>query len=197
MGSELPVGVGEVQLMVTTDGGTTWVPVKGDVAGLLHVSVDNALSGTSLPNGQATKANSVPVTMASDQPPIGIENLPQSAAAVALSKFYPANGLIVAACPKASAGNLYGFCALNGVAAVTWLCFYNKATAPTLGSDVPVFAVPIPAGAGSGLLPLTIADFPLANFSTGIAVAAATTAAGAAAPATAPSGVLFLRVGVT
>ena len=162
-----------------------------DASGNVKVVVENVISGTALPNGQAAMAASVPVAIASDQSTVPVEHLPQSAAAAALSKFYPSGGLIVAANVKASAGNLYGFTALNGVAGVTWLCFYNKATLPVLGADTPVFAIPIPAGAGSGLLPLTIADFPMANFPLGIGVAAATTAAGAAAPATAPSGVLF------
>ena len=105
--------------------------------------------------------------------------------------YTPASANIVAAVIQTGAHNLFGFTALNQVAAVTWLCFYDKATTPVVGTDVPVFAVPIPAGAGTGLLPLTIPMFALKAFVNGIAVAAGTGPTGVAAPATAPQGSIW------
>lgn len=43
------------------------VPVWIDTNGLMRVYVGNAISGTSLPNGQTDMADSVPVVIASDQ----------------------------------------------------------------------------------------------------------------------------------
>ena len=123
----------------------------------------------------------------------GVYALPSTSSTYALTPYFPASGNIVAAFVKASAGALYGIMAVNQVAAVTWLCFYNKATAPVLGTDSPVWAVPIPGGAGTGILAMQPGSFSLASFSSGIAIAAATTPAGAAAPATAPTGMCFYK----
>jgi hypothetical protein len=124
---------------------------------------------------------------------IAVQNIPQAGASSATSPFFPTSGNIVAAFIKASAGNLYALFATNQVAAVTWLCFYNKTTAPVLGTDTPAFALPIPAGAGTGILTIPPGAIALASFATGIAWAAATTPAGAAAPATAPTGMCFYK----
>jgi hypothetical protein len=48
---------------------------------------------------------------------------------------------------KASAGQLYGYTLSNANAAVRYVKFYNKATAPTCGTDTPVLTVLVPAGA--------------------------------------------------
>lgn len=45
---------------------------------------------------------------------------------------------------KSSAGSLYNVCFLNTNAAVRWLNFYNKASAPTLGVDSTVTRIPLP-----------------------------------------------------
>lgn len=52
---------------------------------------------------------------------------------------------------KASAGQVYSIYAHNTNAAVRYLKIYNKASAPTVGTDTPVLTLPIPgntAGAG-------------------------------------------------
>ena len=48
---------------------------------------------------------------------------------------------------KASAGTLYSYAFSNTTAAAAVFKIYNKATAPTVGTDVPVFSVPVAAGA--------------------------------------------------
>ena len=47
---------------------------------------------------------------------------------------------------KASAGTVWSVVATNINAAVRYLKLYNKASAPTVGTDVPVLTIPIPAG---------------------------------------------------
>jgi len=75
---------------------------------------------------------------------------------------------------KASAGQLGYVIATNVNAAVRYLKFYNKASAPTVGSDTPVLVIPIPgntAGAGCAI------NFgPGVEFTTGIAWAMTTEA---------------------
>ena len=48
---------------------------------------------------------------------------------------------------KASAGTLWSLVVSNINAAARYLKLYNKASAPTVGTDVPVIVIPIPAGA--------------------------------------------------
>lgn len=77
---------------------------------------------------------------------------------------------------KASAGTLGHVSASNVNAAPRYLKFYNKASAPTVGTDVPVLTYIIPgntAGAGTNI-PLPPQGI---NFSTGIAFAITTGAA--------------------
>lgn len=73
---------------------------------------------------------------------------------------------------KPSAGQLYWVYVTNTNAAIRWLKFYNKASAPTVGTDVPVLVLGIPgntAGAG-GTVSITIGI----QFTTGIAFATTT-----------------------
>jgi hypothetical protein len=54
--------------------------------------------------------------------------------------------------------------ASNNTGTVNWLKFYNKATAPTCGTDVPVLTVMVPTNAtGGGVTPVGFDDtrFPL------------------------------------
>lgn len=48
---------------------------------------------------------------------------------------------------KASAGRVYGFKFTNTSAALKYVKLYNKASAPTVGTDVPVETIAVPAGA--------------------------------------------------
>lgn len=48
---------------------------------------------------------------------------------------------------KASAGTLYGVAVSNTAASPRYVKFYNKATAPTVGTDVPLFTIQVAAGA--------------------------------------------------
>jgi hypothetical protein len=74
-----------------------------------------------------------------------------------------------AASVKGSAGVLYSYSAFNLNAAPRYLKFFDKATAPTLGTDTPVLVVMIPGGTtGAGV----VKSFAVGvQFSNGIAVA--------------------------
>lgn len=48
---------------------------------------------------------------------------------------------------KASAGRLYKWLLTNTSAAAKFVKFYNKASAPTVGTDLPVLTVTVPANA--------------------------------------------------
>lgn len=65
---------------------------------------------------------------------------------------------------KGSAGQLYGWMATNSDTSWVYIKFYNKASAPTVGSDTVVMAVGLPPGGGANaFVPHGIV------FSTGIA----------------------------
>lgn len=86
---------------------------------------------------------------------------------------------------KASAGVVYGIIAFNLNAAVRYLKIYNKASAPTVGTDTPVMTVPIPAATtGAGFSFNVPCGFDL---STGLAFALTTAAATADTGAVAAS----------
>jgi len=67
---------------------------------------------------------------------------------------------------KASAGQVYAIYATNVNAAIRYLKVYDKATAPTVGTDAPVFTLGIPGGTTGGVLKVTIP--PGVVFATGI-----------------------------
>jgi hypothetical protein len=69
----------------------------------------------------------------------------------------------------AGAHQVYGYYLFNAAASVRYIKFYNKATAPTVGTDTPVMTYPLPAGAAANVaFPNGVA------FSLGIGVGATT-----------------------
>jgi len=50
---------------------------------------------------------------------------------------------------KSKPGNLYGFYFENNAAYDVYVKFYDKASAPTVGTDVPVFTVKVPTGSNA------------------------------------------------
>lgn len=68
---------------------------------------------------------------------------------------------------KATAGSVYSITASNTGAAAAFLKLYNKVSAPTVGTDVPVLTIPIPAASVQNI------EFGTAGhrFTTGIALA--------------------------
>jgi hypothetical protein len=70
---------------------------------------------------------------------------------------------------KASGGNLYSIVAIGLTSTVRYLKFYNKASAPIVGTDVPIMTIPVPANLqGAGIaIPFSMG----VNFPLGIAIA--------------------------
>lgn len=66
---------------------------------------------------------------------------------------------------KATAGNVYAVTASNVTASAIYLKLYNKASAPTLASDVPLITIPVPA---NSCVPIEFGRLGL-RFATGIA----------------------------
>lgn len=52
---------------------------------------------------------------------------------------------------KGSAGKVGGWYVFNAAAATRYLKLYNKASAPVVGTDVPVLVVPVPAGSAANV----------------------------------------------
>ena len=70
---------------------------------------------------------------------------------------------------KSSGGNLYSIIAIGLTSTVRYLKFYNKASAPTVGTDTPIMTIPVPANTqGAGIaIPFSMG----VNFPLGIAIA--------------------------
>lgn len=62
---------------------------------------------------------------------------------------------------KAGPAQLFSIEVFNNSAAVRFLKFYNKATAPTVGTDTPVIVLPIAVGNSRGVTFVNGNDFPL------------------------------------
>lgn len=159
-----------------THGITTGAAVTTDTAGTLQQYLRglvkliaagiNVVVTNSNTNGQKTMANSAPVVLASDQAAI-----PATAAVTATANGATASRINAAASTnatslKASAGQLYTIDVFNAAAYNVFLKLYNKASAPTVGTDTPVMTIPIQAGGGySKTWPMGF------SFATGIAYA--------------------------
>ena len=90
---------------------------------------------------------------------------------------------------KASPGTLYSVKGYNAAAAARYLKFYNKATAPTVGTDTPVLTIYLPATTAFAL------DWPMGRFfDTGIAYGMVTGAADNSTAALTAADVLGLNV---
>lgn len=89
---------------------------------------------------------------------------------------------------KASAGKLFSVNGYNSTATVTYLKFYDKATAPTVGTDTPALTLALPA--------LAVFSYDLGGiaFATGIGYGLTTDAANNGTTAVAAGAILGLNV---
>lgn len=196
MGLALPGSGGPVA------GGTSSNPVRTDPTGTTAQPVtDNAGSLTvdsgQLPAtlGQKAMAASMAVVVASDQSAVPVSqsgtwtvqpgNTANTTAWLVSARPATSGGHSIyrlisaattnAASIKGSAGQVYGAIITNTNAAVRYVKLYNKATAPTVGTDIPVMTLAIPGNtAGAGMV------FSFENgiaFGTGIGSATTTGAA--------------------
>lgn len=122
-------------------------PLVLDASGNLKVVVSGATGG------QAASSASQSVVPASDAGPTSVARLLSAAATT--------NATSV----KASAGSVFKIVGDNTAAAKKYLKLYNKASAPTVGTDTPVMTICLPASATFSI------DLPALYFATGIAYA--------------------------
>lgn len=118
--------------------------------------------------GQKAMSGSAPVVIASDQSIIPTN--PRASTTGGATPYKLISGATTnATSVKASAGQLYSIVAIGTTANIRYLKFYNKASAPTVGTDVPVLTIPIPGNTqGAGVaIHFTVGT----TFSTGIAFA--------------------------
>lgn len=114
----------------------------------------NGVTGTGSPR----------VTIASDNTAFSVNATLKTATSGGLTAFRIVTG--TTGFIKASAGQLYSLDVYNANAAVRYLHLYNKASAPTLSTDTPVYTIPLPPTSGRSV-PIA-ASIGLA-FATGIA----------------------------
>ena len=110
--------------------------------------------------------NSLPVYIAHTPSVLAHEGTPVTPTAYTLNSAATTNAVAV----KASAGTVYAVAVTNTSATVKYLKIYNKATAPTVGTDVPLITIPI---APTAIANITWADKGL-RFATGIGIATTT-----------------------
>lgn len=114
-------------------------------------------------NGQGDIANSIPVSVVNS----GGVTVPSIAASASVTGLTASKVLAAASTNatllKGSAGRLYGYQFANLTAAWKYVRFFNKATAPTPGTDLPLLVVAIPP---NGTVDLNI-SVPI-TFATGI-----------------------------
>lgn len=97
----------------------------------------------------------------------GISSVPTSA--FGTTSFVKSAATTNATSIKGSAGNLFSIYLINNSAAVKYFKLYNKATAPTVGTDTPVAVVGIPVSGNNFVMDGSI--WTPIRFSTGIAYA--------------------------
>lgn len=92
-----------------------------------------------------------------------------------------ATGVLV----KANYAELQHINITNTTTSVIYLKLYNKATAPTVGTDVPVHTLGVPANSTTGVLDIDFGDPIYFSFGLGIAVTTTSADNSSTAPATA------------
>lgn len=136
---------------VTASSIATWTVIRGSYATepipAAQISGTQPVSGTVTVNGTVTANQG---TLVAGTTYAGVTTASTNAAAL-----------------KGSAGNLYELSVSNPTATPAFVKFYNKATAPTVGTDVPIMTVSAPASS------LQVYQFGAVGkrFSTGIATA--------------------------
>lgn len=160
-----------------------YVPFTSDAVGSLYVRNANEVADDSAFTVGTTRVNPTGLladetaTDSVDEGDIGLPRMTLDRKAITASLAHSAGGATAvstvsaastnATSLKASAGQVYSVTASSVNAAVRYLKFYNKASAPTVGTDTPVYVLPIPGNtAGAGITH----SFPVGlEFPTGIA----------------------------
>lgn len=153
--------VSAVSLPLPTGAATSAAQTTGNNS---LASIDGKFSSL----GQKAMAASAPVVISSDQSVLPATPRASTSGGATPYKLISA-ATTNATSLKASAGQVYSIIAIGTTANIRYLKFYNKASAPTVGTDVPVLTIPIPGNTqGAGLaIHFTVGTI----FSTGIAFA--------------------------
>lgn len=155
--------------------------VQADVAGLSYVRITASAytSGTinvsaSLSDNTGVVGVDGAVVLGTGSNSIGTVSTP-SGSAISVVSTAGLNSSV----QKASAGNLFEITVSNPTATPAYVKLYNKATAPTVGTDVPVMTIPVAAtAAGVGTVSIPFGNIGK-RFTAGIGVAITGAAAAA------------------
>lgn len=149
-------------------GGNTFA---SDEIGAVHYPRVKLVHGADGVNaGDVASANALPVTDATAQSSLAAINTKTPDFGLTPFKLIAA-GTTNATSVKGTAGKLYGWTITNSSTAAKRVKLYNKASAPTVGTDVPVLTLEVPAASGAILGKLERSQTRGINFSTGIALA--------------------------
>jgi len=141
---------------ITTLGGTVAVTGSVGVTGTVAVSA----ASLPLPTGASTSAKQPALGTAGSpssdvitvQGASGVTALPTTQTPSSSGGCTPARVIAAASTNatsvKASAGQVYGWALFNQAAYDVFVKLYNKASAPTVGTDTPVMTLKVPAGGG-------------------------------------------------
>lgn len=169
---------------VATLGATSGAAVITDANGTIQQYLRGLVKRWVDALGAGTAAAALRTTLASDDPAVVLLSRPTSVARL-LTAAATTNGTNV----KASAGQVFCLDGYNAAATARFLKLYNKATAPTVGTDTPVRTIYLPP------LSRFVLDFPRGlNFATGIGYGLTTAAADADTGALTAGDVLCLNV---
>lgn len=145
-----------------------------DVSGFSAVRVTALAAFTGAANvsiiagmGSGVVGIDTPVVLAAGTSSIGTVSTP-TGTPIAVTTTASTNASI----QKATSGNLFEISASNPTATPVYVKLYNKASAPTVGTDVPVLTVTVPAASAAqlGAVNLTFSQIGK-RFTTGIAMA--------------------------
>lgn len=141
-------------------------PVATDKAIVVAMSPNSSgIIGTGTPGAPAT-GQVLTIQGAPSMTPLAATTVLTSTASGMTSSRVNAAASTNATSLKASVGNIGEIDIYNPAAYAVFLKFYNKASAPTVGTDTPVWTIPVAAGGGYSK------SFPRGkSFSTGIAYA--------------------------
>lgn len=127
-------------LTTATTAGTTFAIINGSPNVILPPITTQPVSGTVTAN-IGTGSIAAGTNAIGD---VGIQYRANSTGAATISKFTAAASTNAASI-KASAGRVVGWSLTNTTASVKYFRFFNKASAPTMGTDSPVFVITVPA----------------------------------------------------
>jgi hypothetical protein len=99
-------------------------------------------------NGRAAASGSAPVALANEDFAVLGRLLPTATASGVTASRINAAATTNATSVKGSSGQVYTIDVFNAAAYNVFLKLYNKATAPTVGTDVPVMTIPVQSGGG-------------------------------------------------